>query len=198
MILDLSKYNGTIDWAKMTSENNIERVILRATTKNGELDTKFVENAQYAKACGIPIDIYKFSYATDTESAFNECLTLAHEVAKTGVAYDNLWIDIEDVAGKRWTTKRAFDVIAGYHSCWWTCCASDFKRMWGCIGIYCNLDYYLHVIPKVYRDNEPIWLARWTKGLLGVNAPNIKYWQYTSKGKVSGISGDVDISRKVN
>lgn len=198
MILDLSSYNGVIDWNKLATENNIERVILRGTTRNGKLDAKFTHNAIAAKALGIPIDVYKFSYATDTETAYNEALELMQAISNTEVKFDNLWIDIENDKSTRWTRKRAFDVIAGYHSCWWTRCNDEFKPMCGVIGIYCNLDYYMRVIPKVYTDTEPLWIARWTKGDLGINNPNVKYWQYTSTGNVNGINGNVDISRKVN
>ena len=199
MILDLSSYNGIIDWDKLTTENDIERVILRSTTKNGKLDTMFINNANAAKAHDVPIDIYKFSYATDCQTAYKECLEVASAVNKAGITYDNLWIDIENDGATRWTKERAFNVIAGYHSCYYGYEGDWFTNMSGFIGIYCNFDYYLRVLSDVHKSREPLWIARWTNGKLGIEgARNIKYWQYTSTGRVSGINGNVDISRKVN
>ena len=64
-------------------------------------------------------------------------------------------------------------------------------------GIYCNVDYLARVIPTQFKLNLDLWVARWTSGALGLNQHNIKLWQYTSKGEIDGISGNVDISREV-
>ena len=44
MVLDLSSYNGKVDFEKVNKAANIERVILRGTTRNGNIDTRFIEH----------------------------------------------------------------------------------------------------------------------------------------------------------
>lgn len=189
MILDISSYNGVIEWNTVIKKNQIDRVILRATTKNGKLDTRFLANYKALKALKVPIDIYKFSYATDAQSAFSECDNVIFEMERNKIEFDKLWLDIENDGALRWTKKRAFDVICGYMAC--------LRLDYTALGIYCNLDYYKSVIPEPFKTKLPLWVARWTSGKLGIYEPNIKYWQYTSKGEIDGINGNVDISSEV-
>lgn len=194
MILDISNYNGVIDWQRVTNKNQIDRVILRGTTKRGELDTMCKRNHDALRALRIPVDIYKFSYATDCESGFNECINLISKLRNAGInEYIEIWLDIENDGATRWTKKRAYDVICGYLA------ALDMMDVTIDFGIYCNLDYFKTVIPDIFKLNIDLWIARWTNGALGLanTSRNIKLWQYTNKGKVEGITGDVDISREV-
>ena len=191
MILDISSYNGAIDWNKVTKLNQIDRVILRGTTKNGNLDTKTAENYRALKALKIPVDVYKFSYATSAQSAFDECENLIKKLASANVGLTELWLDIENIDGVSWTKQRAFNVICGYMA------ALGVMGLEIDFGIYCNVDYLNRVIPNPFKLNLDLWVARWTSGSLGLNMQNIKLWQYTSKGEIDGISGNVDISREV-
>lgn len=191
MILDISSYNGAIAWNKVIKLNQIDRVILRGTTKNGNLDTKTAENYRALKSLKIPVDVYKFSYATSAQSGFDECVNLLKKLASANVKFTELWLDIENIDGVSWTKQRAFNVICGYMAALGVMGQNiDF-------GIYCNVDYLNRVIPNEFKLNLDLWVARWTNWGLGLNQPNIKLWQYTSKGEIDGISGNVDISREV-
>lgn len=191
MILDISSYNGLVDWNKVVKTTQIDRVVLRGTTKNGNLDGRTRENYRALKALKIPVDVYKFSYATDAQSGFNECVKLVETIRAHGLEFTQLWLDIENDGSTRWTKKRAFDVICGYMA------ALDMTGLEIDFGIYCNVDYLKTVIPDVFKLNLDLWVARWTTGALGLSLKNIKMWQYTSKGEVDGITGNVDISREV-
>lgn len=191
MILDISSYNGAIDWNKVTKLNQIDRVILRGTTKNGNLDTKTAENYRALKTLKIPVDVYKFSYATSAQSGYDECVNLLKKLASADIKFTELWLDIENIDGVSWTKQRAFNVICGYMA------ALGVMGQEIDFGIYCNVDYLNRVIPNEFKLNLDLWVARWTNCGLGLNQPNIKLWQYTSKGEIDGISGNVDISREV-
>ena len=191
MILDISSYNGLVDWNKVVKTTQIDRVILRGTTKNGNLDSRTRENYRALKALKIPVDVYKFSYATDAQSGFYECVKLIDTNKSNNFNFTELWLDIENDGATRWTKKRAFDVICGYMA------ALDMMDVEIDFGLYCNIDYLKTVIPDPFKLNLDLWVARWTNGALGLTLPNVKLWQYTSKGKIDGITGNVDISREV-
>lgn len=191
MILDISSYNGLVDWNRVIKTTQIDRVILRGTTKNGNLDSRCRENYRALKALRIPVDVYKFSYATDTQSGFYECVKLIDTIKSNNFSFTELWLDIENDGATRWTKKRAFDVICGYMV------ALAMMDVEIDFGLYCNIDYLKTVIPDPFKLNLDLWVARWTNGALGLTLPNVKLWQYTSKGEIDGITGNVDISREV-
>ena len=87
MIIDISSYNGKINFEEMAKYENIEGVILRATTKNGELDTRFIENINGAMKylpTEIPIECYKFSYARTLNEAIVEANNLIAKLKLAG------------------------------------------------------------------------------------------------------------------
>ena len=199
LILDISSYNGVIDWREVFAKNDISKVILRATTKNNELDTRFIQNLNgiLEVNAGCPIDCYKFSYAKTYADANLESKRLLHELKKSGVAnfLNNVWIDIEDVGGIEWTSRQCDEVISAYE---------DVFEVYTCdltLGIYANYHYFKNIIPKWGADAiDNIWLARWTdKDSFGDISPFKPFmWQYSNKGKVAGIPTAVDLSRYVN
>ena len=68
-------------------------------------------------------------------------------------------------------------------------------------GIYCNVNWYNNYIDKSLKQKYKFWIARYGKNdgtLKEQYKPNIGevMWQYTSKGKVDGIPGYVDMDVK--
>lgn len=195
MIIDISSYNGKIDFTAMAASENIERVIMRGTTKNGELDTRLIENINGACANlsnDVPIDVYKFSYARNNADATVEAYNLIASLKLHGLfsIIDTIWLDLEDFDGRSHTTKEAAEIIAAYAS---VCALFGAK-----FGIYCNYNYLKHILPK-WAKIYKIWLARWGTATIGDTFDfDVILWQYTSKGTCAGIKGDVDLSKRVN
>ena len=194
MVIDISSYNGKINFEEMAEAGGIERVIMRGTTKNGKLDTRLIENIN--GVCAnlsnlIPIDVYKFSYARTFAEAAVEAFNLIGALKTHGlfVLIDTIWLDLEDFDGRSHTTREAADIIAAY------ALVCGYFRVE--FGIYCNYNYIKNVLPE-WAKIYPIWLARW-----GVTSPgdtfgyNVVLWQYTSKGTCAGISTAVDLSKVV-
>ena len=193
MIIDISSYNGKIDFAEMAANENIERVILRGTTKDGNLDTRFIENLNGVLKKlppDVPIDIYKFSYTRNLGDATLEAYNLIASLKTVGAFpfINTIWLDLEKWGDRDYTYKEAAEVIAAYVGVCKTFNAS--------FGIYCNYNYLSCILPR-WAQMFPIWLARWG-GSMGKTEPwDVRIWQYTNKGKCSGIKGDVDLSRGV-
>lgn len=192
MIIDVSAFQGVVDWRTVLSSQQIERVIFRSTTKNGNLDTRFMENFNGLIKNGYSgvFDVYKFAYSKTYDSALIEAKKALETLNNKGVmrAIDTFWLDLENVDGVRFSKGQAAQVIGAYR----IMCEVYKKRF----GIYANYDYVKNVLPE-WASIYPLWLARYNNITGDVKPFNIEMWQYTSNGNVKGITGAVDLSRYV-
>lgn len=195
MIIDVSSYQGKIDWATV-SKTGVEGVILRSTTKNGKMDTRAIENyngiLQNMNDKLNFLGFYKFSYARDFVGAAKECLSTLRTMGAHGItkeAVDCFYLDMEAWGGRDYTREEADAVILGYS---YICDKLGVK-----FGIYSNYNYLKNIIDPVWAG-LPLWYARYNS-VMGDISPWIPdIWQYTSSGHVDGIIGNVDISKRVN
>lgn len=189
--LDLSANQGNVDFNKVKAAG-YEFVILRSTTKNGKADTKFEQYYSAAIKAGLKVaGVYKYSYAMSVAEAHKE----AESVIKllNGRKID-IWYDLEDKSqlilgttgiGLIATAFLTYCVNKGYN-----------------VGIYCNKNWYDNYIPWDIKNICRFWVARYGKntGQLDEyykpNGKGVVMWQYTSKGKVDGIEGNVDLNVK--
>ena len=198
MIIDISSYKGKIDWPTVAAKENIERIIHRGTTKNGQLDGRLIENINgiataYHDTKYPEIDIYKFSYARTYAEAVVEAYNLIGMLKIVGVSglIGKIWLDLEEFDGRAHTTKECGEIVAAYDNV----CRSYGVRF----GIYCSYNYVRNILPK-WTQIFDIWMAKWASsiGMLGDFKNSVQLWQYTNEGKVEGIIGNVDISRRPN
>ena len=187
--LDASSYQGNIDWKKVANQG-YKFAILRSTLKNGDLDTCFEQNYSDAMSAGLEVDVYQFSYALSIHTAIEDANNL---IAKLKGKQVDIWLDLE------WTTqgqlgKDAVTEIAIAY-------VNECKRLGYKCNIYSNTSWYKNYYhaDKLRELGCKFWIAKY-----GVNdgiydesrKPNIGefIWQYTSKGQVDGISGNVDLN----
>lgn len=194
MYLDISSNQGKIDW-KTLAENNrglINGVILRATTQNNKLDVRAMENYNGILHNMSDIDeisVYKFSYARDYASARVECAKCLSELAAHGIHFDFFYLDLEGWSGRDYSREEANAVILGYIDGLKAIHPNKFR-------LYFNYNYLKNIIDP-YWHSIPIWLARYNATMGDLFGANVVLWQYTSTGKIDGISGNVDLSREV-
>lgn len=191
MIIDISSYNGTIDFDTLIEENDIERVIMRSTLKSGAPDSALSANISRLRKADklVPIDFYKFTYARNYTDAVLEATDLLYTLKSKLLLKipETIYLDIEPVNGKAHTDKEIAEIIAGY--------LSVFERYEMPLGIYCSHSY-LNNMPIWSRD-LPFWVARWNNTLGDIYGFDVKMWQYSDNGSVKGINGPVDLSRFV-
>lgn len=192
MIIDVSAFQGVVDWRTVLSSQQIERVIFRSTTKNGNLDTRFMENYNGLLKNSFKgvLDVYKFAYSKTFDTAITEAKNALETLKSRGVlrGVNVFWLDLENIDGVRYTKAQASAVIAAYR----VMC-----ELYGVeFGIYANYDYVKNVLPS-WSSMYPLWLARYNSITGDVKPFNIEMWQYTSNGKVKGITGAVDLSKYV-
>lgn len=191
MIIDISSYNGNIDFDTLVKENDIERVIMRSTCKNGEPDSALSANISRLEKIddSIPISFYKFTYARNYADAVLEATELLYTLKSMLLLYapEIIYLDIEPVNGKVHTPREIAEIIAGY--------MSVFERFDVELGIYCSFSYLKNM--PTWSHDMPFWVARWNDILGDTSDFNVKIWQYSDKGTVKGINGPVDLSRYV-
>lgn len=189
--VDVSSYQGNISWEKV-SKTDVKFAILRGTTRNGNLDTKFNQNYKGAKAYGLDVDVYHFSYALDTKKAIADAKNLINKLNGKKMT---IWLDLEWIEqgklGKNKVTEIAIAFINTCNELGYEC------------NIYSNVDWYKNYYhaDKLKELGCKFWIARYgtNDGTINIKyKPNIgEYiWQYTSKGRINGIIGDVDMNMK--
>ena len=185
--IDVSQWQGNIDWSKVKS-SGIEFAILREGYRK-TVDNKFLQNAQEAKTAGVPIlGVYHFIY-TDGATIAQNAQSTVDNIKKAGInpaqtmVFADLEYDTWEKNGEACTMERCSRYTKEY--------LEALKKL-GCkrLGIYANLDYYRNYYTEELKSEYPIWLADYE----GENDCPCIIQQYSSKGKVSGISGNVDMN----
>ena len=198
--IDVSHHQETIDWKKVKA-SGVQFAIIRAGYRGsaGGLNTDryFKKNIEGAYAAGIPIGIYFYSIAitgNEAKAEANYCINLLKEykhMVSLPVA-----IDYED------RTKRMTDANLSKSKaakiCEYFCeavKAEGYTPM-----VYSYLSYFKNYLDGEYLSKKyKIWYAHYSTRV-GLKSENYKtyidgdyeYWQYSSKGKVDGINGNVD------
>lgn len=191
--LDVSAYQASVDFNEVKNAG-FEFVLFRSTTKNGKPDVKLDEYWNAATAAGMKIvGVYKLCYAHSAWEAQKEAEGVIKLLKSKGRKCD-IWLDMEGAGGQQIYNK---DIIAGIVTAFLTTCVNAGFE----VGIYCNMDWYENHIRDDIKKICRFWIARPPKedtGTLCENLrPNMKgvvMWQYSSKGNLPGIPGNVDLN----
>ena len=178
-IIDISYHQGNIDFDKVAKE--VALVIVRAACGSDE-DTKFESYAKAMNDRKIPFGVYCYSYAGDTAKAKDE----AQKIVKYASPFKPLFYVMDAEESK--ITNVAIKAFANE------------LRAQGASKIGCYVahnhygDYGFDSVRSLW---DFVWIPRYGSNngtLSGATKPSYKcdLWQYTSTGKVSGISGNVD------
>lgn len=189
--IDVAKWNGKIDWKKVRNDNK-EFAILKATQKANNIEPSFEQNYKGSTDAGIRTGVYRYVYANSEKKAEEEAKGVLKVLDKRSMPL-GIWLDMED-ASIRGLGKSGLKKIIDTET-------NIFKNAGYNVGIYCNVDWYNNVLDgKTLSKHYPIWIARYgtNNGKLNnvykPNVNNMAAWQYTSKGRVNGISNDVDLN----
>lgn len=187
-VIDVSSYQGNINWKKV-KESGIDFAVLKIIRKDLTPDKQFENNWNGCKESGIDIKgVYNYSYATTVEKAKKDAEKVLGILKgrKTMV-----WLDVEDNCQKS-LGKLLPEIIKAY--------AKVIEGAGLEFGVYTGQSFYDSYIKPYGELKYPLWIARYGKnnGILDEKyKPQISgmiAWQYTSKGSVSGIEGNVDIN----
>lgn len=190
-IIDVSYHNGTIDFEKVKNDG-IKGVIIRAGFGQSNVDKKFIDNIKGAIAAGLHIGIYWFMYGGSNAAA----LMNAKKCVETIQSYKN-YIDLgvfsdweydsdEKAPGQTKASRTEFVQIFNEY----------IEKEGFEAGTYTNLDYFRNKFDMWLLKKWPVWIAQYSNALSRqyLEGYNVVMWQYSSKGSVAGIKGNVDLN----
>ena len=181
--IDVSVHNGNIDWNKVKADG-IEFAILRAGFGRLEKqkDEKFEQNYAGAKAVGIPVGAYWYSYAMDEDEARLEADVFL-KVIKGKQFEMPVYFDLEE--------KKQFDLGKEKVSAIMRAFLEKVEKAGYFVGLYGSASSLTTHTADDIKSRYTIWLAHWVDKTNYSGAYGI--WQYSEKGKVDGINGNVDL-----
>lgn len=183
--IDVSVWQGDIDWVAV-KKSGVNYAMLRSSygvENPDQVDKKFKQNIKNATAAGVKCGIYHYSYAKSPTEAKREaefCLkTIAGCKIELPVAFD-----LEDNSQVNLGKSVLTNMVIAF---------CDAVKAAGYVPMfYTNLSWINNYLDKALLTSKyDLWLAQWN-----VSKPAIScaLWQYSEKGTVPGISGNVDVN----
>ncbi|MBR1930490.1 MAG: hypothetical protein IJ833_03310 [Lachnospiraceae bacterium] len=187
--IDVSKWNGTIDW-KAVKNSGVSYVIIRCGyrgSSQGMLveDPKFNTNIKGATAAGLKVGVYFFTQATDEVEAVEEASYVLDKIKNYKISYP-VFLDVETSGGRGDKIDKTTRTAVCKAFC------ETIRRSGYTSGIYANKTWLNDKIDTGSLSAYKIWLAQYAA--TPTYSGRYDLWQYKSTGKVSGISGNVDLN----
>lgn len=190
--IDVSRYQGTIDWAQVAAAG-YKGAMLKTVSTNRKLskradglyiDPTFETNYSNARAAGLDVGVYYYTYATSEAMADAE-LALVRQAVYGKELTLPLAVDVEENELKPMSTLDLTN-LAAY-------ALEQVEKMGFYAQLYTYTGYKYELDMARLSSRWDVWLADYTG-----KAPKVSFkynaHQHTSKGSVPGISGNVDLN----
>jgi Lyzozyme M1 (1,4-beta-N-acetylmuramidase) len=183
-IIDVSHHQGLINWTAVKSDG-VQGAFIKATEGKTVLDNKLEVNAKGAAAAGLVIGFYHYAHSEN-----NDPLAEAAHFANAVKGFTAQFPYVLDVEGKASVIGR--DPLSEWCLTW----LKEVERLTG----HPTMIYTGASFAKTFLNKQvasfPLWVAHY-----GVETPMANsiwstwsVFQYTSSGKVNGITSDVDLN----
>ena len=192
---DISTHNGNVD-VKRIRDAGYKRIGIRAGYGKNNTDQKFNRNALACANLGVPVLLYWFSYAQNEAMAAKEAeYAVAHAKKyweKCPIAFD---LEYDTV---RYARTKGVNINKDLATKMAIAFLKKVKELGYIPVIYTNKDYL-----KNYFDFDTItaqvgkvylWYARYASAITTSERNKVHVWQYTSKDRIPGVSGNVDMN----
>ena len=190
--IDVSRYQGAIDWAQVAAAG-YKGVMLKTVSTNRKfskradglyIDPTFEDNYRNAKAAGLDVGVYYYTYATSEAMADAELALLRQAVYGKELTLP-VAVDVEENKLKQLSTLDLSNLTAY--------ALEQVERMGFYAQLYTYTGYKYELDMARLSSRWDVWLADYTG-----KTPNVTFnynaHQHTSKGAVPGISGNVDLN----
>lgn len=195
-VIDVSGWQGDIDWAKAKADG-VEGAIIRLGYGEGNnADKKAQRNISECKRLGIPFGIYWYSYADTPALAKEEGVDVVAKLKQFGVNPSDLaypvYYDLEKWTWEGHQPPTDPNVYNNIVNNWYSALQSaGYKNL----GVYSYTSYLQGPLKHADIYAKTTWVAQYGARMGFDSFPtNSRGWQYTSTGKVDGISGNVDMN----
>lgn len=183
--IDVSRYQGDIDWAKV-KKAGIEFVMIRAGygKHSDQVDAKFKTNIAGAQKAGIECGVYWYSYALNTSDALQEAKNCYNTIKGYKLSYP-VAFDIEDSSQMGLTNTQLSNITKVF------CNYIETQKYYATVYSFASM--FRDRLNSSVTSKYDVWVAH-----IKVSKPGYdgKYgmWQYSHTGRVNGISTDVDLN----
>ena len=182
--IDVSKWQGGVNWNEVKKDSTEFAILREGWGKKSptQIDKRFKENYEGAKAAGIPIGCYHYSYADSVDDAKREAEFCLENIRGLKFEYP-VCFDIEDREMLKLSNRQRTDIVKAF--------CGEIEKAGYYAMFYCNLNWLNNYL---YKDEllpkYDLWLAQWN-----IDKPSCTcgIWQYSSTGKIDGIDGNVDL-----
>lgn len=195
-VIDVSGWQGDIDWAKAKADG-VEGAIIRLGYGEGNnADKKAQRNISECKRLGIPFGIYWYSYADTPALAKEEGTDVVAKLKQFGVNPSDLaypvYYDLEKWTWEGHQPPTDPNVYNNIVNNWYSALQSaGYKNL----GVYSYTSYLQGPLKHADIYAKTTWVAQYGARMgFDLFPTNSRGWQYTSTGKVDGISGNVDMN----
>ena len=188
--IDVSKYQGNIDWGAVAA-SGINFAIIRVGYRgsvSGALvqDPNFKKNISGATKAGIKVGLYFFTQAVNEAEAVEEASMAMSLASGYKVTYP-IFIDTESASSGRANGLSKSARTAVVKAFCQTVRNGGYKA-----GVYASKSWYANQLNASALNGYCIWVAQYNSSC--TYSGKYDMWQYSSKGSVSGIKGNVDMN----
>ena len=181
--IDVSRWQGKVDWKKVKA-SGVEFVMLGIGRYHNGVrvpDTEFTYNITNALANGIHVGVYLYSEAGDVKTAKKEAQFMLDMIDGYKISYP-VAFDIEDDVHRKMTTKQRTDITIAF--------LEEIEKAGYYPMVYASQSWLEYSLDLTRLTRYDKWVARWASS---TSFRPLSMWQYTNKGKVSGITTNVDL-----
>lgn len=184
MGVDVSKWQGNINWDQLAPSISfaIIRCGYRGSSGGLSVDPQYARNMKQAKAHGVKVGIYIYSKATNEAMAVEEASLAVQLAQEQGGVSLPIYIDIEDGCQKGLSRDQLTSIANAFCQ---TVANSGYRP-----GVYASYNWWNQRL-DAGSINASKWVARYNT-ICGMPCD---IWQYSSKGTMPGISGNVDVNQ---
>mgnify|MGYP002857405187 CR=1 FL=1 len=194
--IDVSHYQGSIDWNKVKATGKVTFAIMKAMYESSKrIDDTFENNYAGATNTGINRGVYNFIGSVSASDVNADVQAFLKILNGRKLEY-GIWLDMESDKVRALGKAKVEEIILKE--------TEIFEKAGYSVGIYCNLDWYKNVLTDKVKEifKGRLWIARYPKNDKGEVVNNLSPknscpesigWQYSSKGSIDGIKGNVDM-----
>lgn len=181
--IDVSSWQGVIEWNKVKLDKNGKFAILRAAYGE-EIDSRFEDNYRDAVKAGVPVGAYLYTLATTEQEAIAEADRLITLIKGKKFDYP-IALDIEEQAQAELGMERVSAIVEAF------CHRIEQAKCYVCV--YSYESFIAEYLSSEIKRKYDIWVAD-----VGAT-PDMSYGmhQYSFSGSVDGIDGNVDLDLAV-
>ena len=181
--IDVSVWQGSIDFTKLPE--NISFVMLRAGYGRyaSQEDKRFAENYTKAKAAGVPVGAYWYSYAMSPEEARIEARACMQVLGDRSFEYP-IAFDVEESKQLALGVTQVSAIVCAF--------CEEMEAAGYYVSLYMSSYYLNHTINQTVKDRYDVWVANYNVAKPSYTG-SYGMWQYSATGSVTGISGAVDM-----